>query len=62
MHDEVTLYPLTEARVSAIRGEPERVVLIMKSGKDERHYLLHVSDLAVLAKRLAADATLLAQT
>ena len=57
--DEIDVYPLSEARVMAIRGNAAEVVLAVSSGADTRHYVMQLEDLAKLASRLTLDAKLL---
>lgn len=58
--DEVVIYPLSEARTCGIRNDPSRVVLMLRSGDDERHYIMSLHDFAGFARRLSHDARLLA--
>lgn len=57
--DDIAIYPLSEARTCALKDDPTRVVLMLRSGKDVRHYVMHLDDFAGLAKQLSNDARLL---
>jgi hypothetical protein len=56
---EVDVRVLTEIRTMGVKSDPNTVVLKLTSGQHESLYCLALSDLAGLAKQLAADAALM---
>ena len=59
MSGEMTIYTLTEARVSRVRCEQDTVILTMRSGQHQMHYEMNLASLEGLAKRLRADVKLI---
>ncbi len=59
---EVDIRVLTEIRTMGVNGDPDTVVLKLTSGQHVSLYCLALSDLAGLAKQLAADAAILGAT
>ena len=57
--DNTTIFPLTAARVLTVQGDPDTVILALRSGDETMHFAVAVEDLAVLAERLRLDAVLL---
>jgi hypothetical protein len=56
---KVDLHPITSFRTCAVTGEPDTVVLQIKSGADVRNYALSLTDFAGLAQQMGHDASLL---
>ncbi len=59
--DLINVYPMTEFRTCRVNGDDKTVILMIKSGKDVRHYSLALADFSELARRIGFDAKLLAE-